>query len=379
MSTYVDEGYILSTCNRVELYGVMCDVPDEQALARFLAEWKEIAPDALLPHVYTLTGDEAVRHVFRLASGLDSMVLGEDQIVSQIKTAMVAAHEAGTLGNGLHRLLQSALATGKLVRTETGIARTPVSVVSVALDLARQMLGSLSGKRVAVIGAGRMAELTLKHLHCDRSTAVCVLSRTYARAVALAERFGTEAASLSHLELALHDSDVVISCTSAPGIVLDIATVRRALAGRASPLLLLDLAVPRDIDQQVAMLPGVQLCDVDDLQTLSLANHAQRAAEVAKAEALVAHEVAALGEWWAAQQVVPTIRALRARAEAIREAELQRTLARLPDLSPREQQAVQALSTAIINKLLHQPITMLKDPHAGGDLAQAVQQLFQLS
>ena len=379
LRAFADEGFIISTCNRVEICGLVDAPHDEFALRQFLLEWKELAPEELLPHVYTLTGDDAVRHIFRLAAGLDSMVLGEDQIMAQIKAAMSAANDAGMLGNVLHRLLQSALAAGKLVRTQTGIARTPVSVVSVALDLARQTLGNLHGKRITVLGAGRMAELALKHLHSDQTITLCVLSRTYERAAGLAQQYGVGAAPFTGLEQAVRASDMVVSCTSSPEIVLDSALIERAMAGRGTSLLLLDLAVPRDIDRQVAALPQVRLFDVDDMQSISEANRATRMAEIVKAEALLHSEADKFAQWWSAQRVVPTIRALRERAEAIRVTELERTLARLPELSPREQEAVQALSAAIVNKLLHQPITSLKDPQVGGELADAVQQLFQLS
>ncbi|HEU5013379.1 MAG TPA: glutamyl-tRNA reductase, partial [Roseiflexaceae bacterium] len=337
LRAFADEGFIISTCNRVEVCGIVDAPHDEYALRQFLLEWKRLTPDELLPHVYTLTGDDAAHHIFRLAAGLDSMVLGEDQIMAQIKAAMNAANDAGMLGNVLHRLLQSALAAGKLVRTQTGIARTPVSVVSVALDLARQTLGSFHGKHVTVVGAGRMAELALKHLHSDRMIAIRVLSRTYERAAALAEQYGVAAAPFAELEQAVRASDVVISCTSAPEIVLDSATIERATAGRSAPLLLLDLAVPRDIDQQAATLPHVRLFDIDDMQAVSEANRAARMAEIVRAEELLEGEAAKFSQWWSAQRVVPTIRALRERAEAIRAAELERTLARLPELSPREQ------------------------------------------
>lgn len=379
LRAFADEGFILSTCNRVEICGLVDAPHDEFALRQFLLEWKALAPDELLPHVYTLTGDDAVRHMFRLAAGLDSMVLGEDQIMAQLKTAMSAANDAGMLGNVLHRLLQSALAAGKLIRTQTGIARTPVSVVSVALDMARQTLGDLRGKRVTVVGAGRMAELALKHLHSDQTILLRVLNRTYERAATLAAQYGIAAAPFADLKQAVRASDMVISCTSSPEIVLDHALLARATAGRSTPLLLLDLAVPRDIDRQAAALPQVCLFDVDDMQSISETNRATRMAEIVKAEELLHSEADKFAQWWSAQRVVPTIRALRERAEAIRVSELERTLARLPELSPREQQAIQALSAAIVNKLLHQPITSLKDPQVGGELADAVQQLFQLS
>lgn len=378
LRTVADQGFVLSTCNRIELCALVGAPRDEHDVRRLLLEWDELASDELLPHVYTLTGDEAVRHLFRVAAGLDSMVVGEAQIVAQIKAAMDAAHEAGMLGPVLHRLLQSALGAGKRVRTQTGIARAPVSVVSVALDLARQALGPLAGRRVTLVGAGRMAELALKHLHADRTIDIRVVGRTTARAAALATRYGVASAPLAELEAAVRASDLVISCTSSPEVVLDAALVERATEGRGAPLLLLDLAVPRDVDPRAAALPHAKLVDVDDLQAVSEANRATRRAEIADAEALLHAEAERFTEWWAAQRVVPTIRALVERAEAIREAELRRTLARLPELPPREQAAIQALSAAIVNKLLHEPITTLKDPHFGGELADAVQQLFQL-
>ncbi len=379
LRAFADEGFIIWTCNRVEVCGLVDAPHDEHALRQFLLEWKELAPDELLPHVYTFVGEDAVRHILRLAAGLNSMVLGEDQIMAQIKAAMSAANDAGMLGNVLHRLLQSALAAGKLVRTQTGIARTPVSVVSVALDLARQTLGDLGGKHVTVLGAGRMAELTLKHLHTDQSISIRVLSRTYERAAGLAQQYGVAAAPFAALAQAVRESDIMVSCTSSPEVVLEYALIERATDGRDTTLLLLDLAVPRDVDRQAAVLPHVRLFDVDDMQAVSEENRAARTAEIVKAEELLEGEADKFAQWWSSQRVVPTIRALRERAEAIRAAELERTLARLPELSPREQQAVQALSSAIVNKLLHQPITSLKDPHSGGELAEAVQQLFQLS
>jgi glutamyl-tRNA reductase len=378
LRTVADEGFVVSTCNRIELCALVHAPRGEHDVRRLLLEWEALASDALLPHVYTLSGDEAVRHLFRVAAGLDSMVVGEAQIVAQLKVAMRAAHDAGMLGHVLQRLLQSALAAGKRVRTQTGIARAPVSVVSVALDLARQTLRSLEGRRVTIVGAGRMAELALKHLHAERAIEIRVVGRTPARAAALAERYGVASAPLTELEGAVRASDLVVCCTAAPEVVLDAALVERATEGRSTPLLLLDLAVPRDVDPRAAALPRAKLFDVDDLQAVSEANRATRRAEIADAEVLLHAEAERFAAWWAAQRVVPTIRALKERAEAIRAAELRRTLARLPELREREQEAIQALSAAIVNKLLHEPITTLKDPHFGGDLADAVQQLFQL-
>jgi glutamyl-tRNA reductase len=376
---HTDEGFIVSTCNRVEVGGLVADGPDaEQALMRFLADWHKVPLKHLEPHLYAFSGVDAVRHVFRLAAGLDSTVLGEDQVMAQLKAAMADAQAAGVTGQRVNRLLNSALATGKLVRTRTEIARSRLSTVSVALDIAREMLGDLRGRHVLIVGAGRIAELALKHLRGSQARSVVVVNRTFARAQALADMYGVQSLAFDQLDQALRDADVVVSCTSSPDVVIDAGQIERARQGIAAPLLLLDQAVPRDVDERVKQLPNARLFDIDDIQAICEANRAARAAEVARAEALVADEVARFMEWWAAQEVVPTIRALRERAEAIRQAEIERTLARLPDLSPREQDAINALSAAIVNKLLHRPIAALKEGGGDPQMALAVQQLFQL-
>jgi glutamyl-tRNA reductase len=378
LRAYADEGFIISTCNRVEIGGLVSDGDGEQALMRFLTDSHHLSAEELAPHLYIHTGAEAVKHLFRLASGLDSMVLGEDQIQVQIKASLAEARAAGMAGQLISRLLESALAVGKLVRTQTGIARSHLSVVSVALDIARDALGDLAERRVLIVGAGRMAELALKHLRGATSDALGIANRTYERAQELASAYGATAYPFEQLEEAIAAADVVVSCTAAPELVISAEMLARARAGRETPQVLLDLAVPRDIDPEVAQLPGVRLVGVDDMRAICEANRAARTAEVARAEDLVAAEVVRFMDWLAMQQVVPTIRALRERAETIRATELQRTLAKLPDLSPREQEAIGALSMAIVNKLLHQPIATLKDLESNGQMAQAVKQLFQL-
>ncbi len=374
---YAAEGLILSTCNRVEVYGVLA-TPVAEPLERFLAGRHGLEPPALEPYRYVHVDRAAARHLFRLAAGLDSMVLGEDQIVGQLKEAYTRAHAAGLTGSLLNRLVHCALAAGKLVRTQTGIARSHLSVVSVALDLARQTLGSLVGRRIVVVGAGRMAGLALAHLRADAPRSVTVVNRTFERARALAERYGAAARPFDGLEEALRDADVALTCTAAPEIVVRYETVARAAADRIAPLLLLDLAVPRDIDPRAATLPGVQLYDVDGMQEICAANRAARAAEVAGAETLIDVEVEQFMRWWAARRAVPAIRALRARAEAIAQAEVRRTLARFPQLSPAQRAAIEAMGNAIVNKLLHHPVTALKDPAGGVELAQAAARLFRL-
>lgn len=376
---YTAEGFILSTCNRVEVAGLVGDGDDaSQALMRFLADRHHAPAEQLAPHLYCYSGAAAARHLFRLAAGLDSMVLGEDQIQTQLKSALAEAQAAGAAGPLTGRLLQHALAVGKLVRSETGLARQHLSVVSVALEIARERLGGLAGRRVLLIGAGRTAELALKHLRGEGAQVV-LTNRTLERARALAASYAAEAQPLEQIEQALAEAEVVLSCTAAPGLVVTRAMAERAWAGRASELIALDLAVPRDIDPEVSALPGVRLWDVDSLQAICEGNRAARESEVAEAERLIDGEVAKFAEWWAGQEVVPTIRALRERAESIRTAELERTLSKLAHLSPQEQAAIGALSAAIVNKLLHQPIAALKDPQGGGQLAAIVQELFHLT
>jgi glutamyl-tRNA reductase len=305
------------------------------------------------------------------------MVLGEDQIVAQIKQAMAAAQTAGTLGQILSKLLQSALASGKTVRSQTGIARSHLSVVSVALDMARQSFGTLSGRRVLIIGAGQTAELALKHIKSENPAQVTIANRTPERAAILAERHGAQVVALNDLGAALCHADVILSCTAAPQTVITSAMVAQARTNCQEPLLLLDLAVPHDIERAVAQLPGVKLFNVDDLQAICVANRANRAAEITHANTLVEAAVGKFMEWWGTRLATPTIRALRERAEAIRIAEVQRTLAHFPQLPEREQAAIQALSEAIVNKLLHPPISSLK-ANADAELIGAARQLFQV-
>lgn len=373
----VAEAWLLSTCNRVEICALVDDAADPAFLTQFLATWHHLDVADLAPHLYHYSNAEAVRHLFRLAAGLDSMVLGEQQILGQIKDAIHAAEAAGTLGPNLHRLTESALAAGKLVRTETGIARLNLSVVSVAIDLARQTSGALADQHILILGAGHMAELTLKHLHGVASK-ITILSRTPARAATLAARYGVASAPLADLAAHVATSDVVFSCTSSAEIVITAAQVAHAVAQRTHPLVLLDVAVPRDIEPAVAALPHVVLFDVDGMQAICTANRTTRAAEVDAAEIVVGGEVNKFLAWWTSQRIVPTIRALREHAETIRAAELERTLARLSHLGPNEQAAIGALSAAIVNKLLHQPISALKNPEHGDEMSRALHMLFQL-
>ncbi|MGN6674351.1 MAG: glutamyl-tRNA reductase [Thermomicrobiales bacterium] len=376
----VAEGCILSTCNRTEIVGLAGHAESgAESLARFLAESRGVSLAEIRPHLRTFAHEAAVEHLFTVAAGLDSMVLGEDQILAQVKAAFDSAAAAGALGPALHRLGDLALAAGKRVRAETVIGQGNLSVVSVALRLALTELGAWQERAVLLIGGGDIAELALKHLAKGRPAAITIVNRTYERAAALAARYDADARSWAELPAALVSADVAVSCTSAPGIVLDAPALARALAARPDrPLLCLDLAVPRDIAPAARNLPGVTLHDVDALQALADEGWRQRAAAIAPARAIIAAETARYMDWWRAREVAPAIAALRGHADAIREAEVARALARLPALTPREAEVVRALAAGIVNKLLHRPIMALKTAPEGANMAVTLQELFGL-
>ncbi len=375
----VDEGFLLSTCNRTEAYAFAGHADSGvRYLTRFLAETAGVSAATLDGIVYAHAHDGAVRHLFRVAAGLDSMVIGEDQIVTQVKHALDAARSAGTLGSILERLGSSALATGKRVRSATGIGRSRVSVMSIAVQAAAASLGTLTRRRAVVVGAGRTGAVAVHHL-VEAGAQVTIVARHAARGRALAAETGASAAAWDGLEKALAGAELVISCTSAREIVLGesmLAAVTRDRAG--CPLLCFDLAVPRDIDPAVALLPGAVLHDMDALAQVSAASRVQRSAELDAAQQIVERRVDQFMEWWRGREVVPAIAQLRSRAEEIRDAELERALARLPELTDRGRIVVRGLASRIVNKLLHQPVTTLKQDPEGANMAQIVQYLFGL-
>ena len=379
LRTKVQEGFLLSTCNRTEVYAFAGHAESgAQHLSRFLAKAGGLAIAELETFSYTHAHDAAVRHLFRVAAGLDSMVLGDDQIVAQLKGALDAARRVDSLGPVLGRLGDAALATAKRVRSTTAIGRTPVSVVSIAVQAAESRLGGLRGVRVAVVGAGRIAATTVQHLE-GSGAAVTIIGRDPGRTELVAATCRVTAAPWSALAQTLGDADVVVSCTSAPDVVIDRAMLESVCRDRPSrPLFCLDLAVPRDIDPSAASLPGVTVLDMDALSLVAAANRSHRALELGDAELIVAERTERFMDWWRGREVVPAITQLRERAEAIRDAELERALARLPELSEHDQLVVRSLAARLVNKLLHHPITTLKDDPEGANMARIVQHLFGL-
>jgi glutamyl-tRNA reductase len=358
----VREAVILSTCNRVELL-VEAESADRglRALRAFLEQSRGVTAEVLDRYGYHHFGRDAVRHLFRVASGLDSMILGEPQITGQVKQAYRCAREAGTTGAVLERLLQHALSAAKRVRTETGVSRNAVSVASVAVELARQIFGSFAGRSALVLGAGKMAALVATHLRAQGVARIVVSSRSYQRAARLASRCGGIAANWDEMGHHLAMVDIVVSGTAAMELVLTLADVRGVLrVRRGQPLFIIDIAVPRDVDPRVNELDNVYVYDVDDLQGVVDAHLEARSHAAASAAELIEREVETFEQWVQSLAVAPTIVALRESLLALGERELERFRRRLEPMNPQQQQAVHELVRAVIQKILHRPIRHLK-------------------
>jgi glutamyl-tRNA reductase len=379
----VAEAAAISTCNRTELYLHAGDPVSAESLALgVLARGAEIRPTELVPHLYSLRGGEAAEHLFRVTAGLESMIIGEAEIQGQVKRAYELALVEGVSGPVLNRLFRGALAAGKRARTETGISRRALSVPAVAVELAQRTFGELDQRRVLVIGAGETAELTAQALAERGVEAVIIANRHYDRALGLAARFGGRAVRFDELPAMLADADIVVSSTGSPHHVLDREDLEPAVAARGGrPLLLIDLAVPRDVDPACRELPGVSLADMDDLQGIVERNADGRQAEVGKAEKILRAELERFERWLGAQRVTPTIKALRARADEIVRRVLAENENRWESLSDADRERVRALARAVASRLLHEPTLRLRRAaadDAGLGRVHAVRDLFGL-
>jgi glutamyl-tRNA reductase len=378
----VDEAAVLCTCNRVEL--VVCSRAGEdvaQHVAHFLHREQGDAPASLEEHLYTYRGRQAVRHLFRVASSLDSMVVGEPQILGQMKEFYARAASAGTTGAVLHRCFHKAFSVAKRVRTETGVAGRAVSVSSAAIELASKIFDRLEDKTAMLIGAGKMGQLAARHLLAHGVGELIVTNRTFDAAVELAREFAGTPVLFEHFPKYLQMADIVIGSTAATGYVLTEPLVHEALRERKGrPIFCIDMSVPRNFDPRINEIDNVYLYDIDDLGRVTETNLDERAREAGKAEEIIDGEVEAFWRWLGHLEVVPTIVALRDKVEAIRRSELQKTLNALKDLSPRERQALESLTAAIVNKILHAPITRLKqhDQRTEAFYIDATRRLFDL-
>ena len=374
------ETAILSTCNRTEVYFREGGPHSEHRVLDWLGGYHGIDRDELKPYLYLHHDGSAVRHTLRVASGLDSMVLGEPQILGQMKTAYQHAHNAGTLGRSLERLFQHAFSTAKDVRSQTAIGQSAVSVAFAAVSLSRQIFGDLKSLTALVIGAGETIELALQHLAGHGIGRVIVANRTAERAQAVAERFDGEAISLNHLPERLAEADIVISSTAAPLPILGKGAVERALRKRRhKPMFMVDIAVPRDIEPEVGQLEDVYLYTVDDLQEVIDENMASRQAAAAQAEEIITQRAGEFMRWLRARDSVDSIRQLRECADSVRNESLARAQAMLrAGKSPEE--ALQLLAHTLTNKLMHAPCKSLNTAAHEGDshLLEAAHRLFQL-
>ena len=380
----VAEAVIVSTCNRVELYAVSRQEHVAIAeLKQFLASFHDLSPEILQEHLYSFSGTEAIQHVLRVAASLDSMVIGEPQILGQIKTAYAHACECNTAGVILNRFLRKAFSVAKRVRNETAIASNAVSISFAAVELARKIFDSLENKTVMLIGAGEMCELAAKHFVNNGVSKVLVTNRTFSRAEKLAAEFDGVAVSFDNFQEQLHRVDIVLSSTGAPDYILSAKKLKEvSKARRYKPMFLIDIAVPRDIDPVANKLDSIYLYDVDDLQGVVQANLKGRQKEAARAELIVNAEVDQFCNWLTTLEVKPTIVALRQQMERIRKGEVEKTLSNLNGLNDKERRAVESMSNAIINKILHHPTHILKQKSSGTDgslYIDAARTLFDLS
>ncbi|MEZ5142648.1 MAG: glutamyl-tRNA reductase [Acidimicrobiales bacterium] len=380
---HVSEAVVLSTCNRTEVYvvaekfhGAYRDLRD------FLADLSFLPPEQFADHLYVHYDDVAVEHLFTVAAGLDSDVVGEAEILGQVRNAWERARAEGCTGANLNALFRHAVEVGKRARTETGISRHVVSVSTAAVAMARERLETLAGRRILVLGAGEMGEGMVRALVDDGVDDVRIANRTWDRAVELAERVGGRAVRLTELGASLAEVDLLLTSTGATSIMLehtDVAAVLEARGGR--PVLIVDVAVPRDVDPAAATLPGVTLLDMDDLRAFAEAGVASRQAEVAAVRALVDEEVDRYLAVSSAREVAPLVGSLHERGEGVRRGELERFKSRLAGLDQRELLAVEALTKGIVAKLLHDPTVRLKDAAGtakGERLADSLRDLFDL-
>jgi glutamyl-tRNA reductase len=389
------EAVVLSTCNRAEVYAAV-DVPSgfglspppgsadpAQTIGRFFSDYHGVPHAELTDHFYVHRGADAARHLFRVAAGLDSLVVGEPQILGQVKAAYSAAGEGQFTGALTNRLFHSAFGVGKRVRSETGLAEGAVSVSYAAIGLAKKIFGDLTGLHVLIVGAGEMAKLTGRHLHSRRVREIAIAGRSPASCERLAAQVGGHAVAWSDLRQALAEADIVVTATGASEPVLTRAMVQDAMRSRRTrPLFIIDIAVPRDVEASAAKLDQVFLYDIDDLQTIVKENLTRRGAELERAEAIVSEEVARFASWMQSREITPTVVALRQRFEAIRKAELTRLEPKLAGLPPEARARLDEITHLIIEKLLLAPTEQLKavsDESMSVVYSEALNRLFSLA
>ena len=377
------EHTILSTCNRVEIYArANCHDSAIKSVKQFICDFHELSPVELEDHFYSYKNEEAVEHLFRVSSSLDSMILGEAQILGQVKDAYSLAKDLRSTGLVLNQLFEKAFNIAKKVREETGIAERSVSISSAAVELAQKIFDDLENHTVMLVGTGEMAELAAKHLISYGVKTVYVTSRTYERAANLARTLNGSALDFEAFKNELHRADIVITSTSASSFIIKKEMVEKAIQERKNkPIFFIDIAVPRDIEPDVNDLENVYLYDIDDLHVVVSANMKEREKEAENAMNLISHEVTKFNNWIGSLDAVPTIIEIRKKAENIRKQEIERTLKKLPHVSEDDKQLLRQMSSSMINKILHKPTIKLKQKTQSEDghvYLKAIRHLFHL-
>jgi glutamyl-tRNA reductase len=374
------EAAALSTCNRTELYLVTADTVEAESLALgMLSRGSDLRPTELLGHLYSLRGAEAAGHLFRVAAGLDSMIVGEVEIQGQVKRAYELALVEGATGPILNRLFRGALAAGKRARSETGISERGLSIPSVAVELAQHTLGDLAARRVLVVGAGETAELTARALAARGVETVFIANRRYNRAIGLAQRFGGQAVRFEELPSQLELADIVVSSTNSPHHIIEREALELVMQTReGTPLLLVDLAVPRDVEPECREVTGVSVHDIDDVQGIAQRNAAGREAEARRAEHVISSELSRFERWLGSLEVVPTVAALRQRADEIVARVLAENEGHWESMSDADRERAGAMARAIAGRLLHEPTLRLKRSAADEDAYARVSALREL-
>jgi glutamyl-tRNA reductase len=378
---HVSQALILSTCNRTEVYSILKSGDSSQPSIDFLKAWANISNEDLLPYIYCYHGETAVKHLFRVASGLDSMIIGEFEILGQVNQSLEEAKKAHMVDHPLRNLFHQALRVGRNVREKTGISKNALSVSSVAVALAAKVIGDLTKCRALVIGTGEAGGLVAKALKERGIAQITTTSRSYNKASTLAAALDGNSVDIGSLRRELATCDIAISCTGAPHLILDLKSVENAMQARSNrPLVIIDIAVPRDVEPQAGQVNNVFLYDIDDFTHLSELNRKQRETEIKKAMEFIEAEVKRFTTRWQAIEVKPIVSSLVRKAEDIRQTQLDMTLKKLRNLSAEEQQSLDAMTKAIVQKILHEPIQHLKtDVQKRDDYISLVNELFRLN
>ena len=381
LGSYVPHGVILSTCNRTEVYAIDSEGhPAEDASLSFLKAHLDISDNDLLQYAYVYKSETAVEHLFRIACGLESMIIGEYEVLGQVRQALVTAEKAGMVSLPLRHIFQRAIRIGRRIRKETSISKNALSVSSVAVDLAARVVGDLGSCRMLIIGAGEAGSLVAKAARDRGVSRILIASRTQERASTLATVRGGTPVDINNLAEELNTCNVVVTCANAPHWILYAGSVQQIMNNRPElPLVIVDIAVPRNVEPAVKQISNVFLYNIDDLTEISTLNRKRREAEIQKATEMIAAEVAKFASWWQALEVRPVVSALMKQAEDIRRSQLHKTLKKLHSLSDEERESLDAMTKSIVTKILQHPVQYLKvNANSEGDYTEIVSELFHL-